>query len=319
MPAVISHYLLAERVIPKITKNLPELNRSAFLLGANGPDIFFAHRIMPWQKQRSLAWISHIMHNGRPDVLLNYLTEYAQANHDTAALSYALGFVTHYAFDSAAHPYIVNYAETAAEGRSVHLPLIGRANEQIADGIKLSSVYHNKLEGCLDTIFLMKEKRIPVYRFRIETTCPNDMDCYIAAAKALRSYITDHHICTDVPTEEIVRAQTDWRRCLKVINDSFSVKKKLITGGERLLHIPPVVSVFLRNIDMDYSEDYVNFAHREWTSPADGTKHQDSFFDLADKAEEKSIILIEKLLGGNPLSSVDCRDSFSGKPIIQEK
>ncbi len=58
MPAVISHYLLAERVYKKISSEVGGLDRNLFLWGANDPDIFFTHRLMPWQKQRSLSRVS---------------------------------------------------------------------------------------------------------------------------------------------------------------------------------------------------------------------------------------------------------------------
>ena len=49
MPAVLSHYLLGERVYNKLSAEIDGLDRNTFLWGANGPDIFFAHRVMPWQ------------------------------------------------------------------------------------------------------------------------------------------------------------------------------------------------------------------------------------------------------------------------------
>ena len=319
MPAVVSHYLLAERVYPIIKKNMPELDRNAFLWGANGPDIFFAHRALaPLNKYKRLSGVSHEMHNNRADVLLNYLSEYAQAYRDNIALSYAMGFVTHYAFDSLAHPYIVDYAETAAQGMTIHLPLIDRVHEQIKNGIKMSSVYHNKLEGCIDTIFLMSEKHIPIHKFRIESTCPKDKKVYTAAGEVLSSYITERGLKPyKVPCEEVVRAQTEWRRCLWVLNDKRSLKRGIIRNSEKLLHLPPLVSAFFRNVDIEYSEDYLNFSHREWKAPVDGTPHFESFFDLVDQSQERSVKLIEKLLSGHRLNHSDCKESFSGKAFAR--
>ena len=51
MPAIVSHYLLAERVMSDLSELMPDLdiNRTAFIWGASGPDIFFCHRILPHQ------------------------------------------------------------------------------------------------------------------------------------------------------------------------------------------------------------------------------------------------------------------------------
>ena len=113
MPAIVSHYLLAERVMSDLSELMPDLdiNRTAFIWGASGPDIFFCHRILPHQKHRSLRTVSTKMHNTPPELILNYLADYARYKCDDIAMSYALGFVTHYAFDSLAHPFILYFAE----------------------------------------------------------------------------------------------------------------------------------------------------------------------------------------------------------------
>ena len=318
MPAVVSHFLMAERVFPQIEKNMPELDRNAFWWGANGPDIFFAHRVIHSKKHQSLSKVSHKMHNNRADVLLNYLSEYAQAYNDPVALSYAMGFVTHYAFDSVAHPYIVDYAETASQGKTYRLPLISNVHDQIRNGIKISSIYHNKLEGCIDTILLMSEKHIPIHKFRIENTCPKDKRVYQAAGEVLSSYITDRGLEPyKVPCEEVMRAQADWRWCLKLLNDKRSIKRGILRNSEKLLRLPPLVSAFFRNVDIEYAEDYLNFAHREWKAPADGSIHNESFFDLVEMAEKRSVNLIEKLLNGHRLTRSDCLESFSGKAFVR--
>ncbi len=312
MPAVVSHYLLAERVFNTVSQRIPGLDKNLFSWGASGPDIFFAHRVMPWQRQPSIAKVSHIMHNGYAEPLLNYLYEYAQTANSIRAKSYAFGFVTHYAFDSTAHPYIVDYAEKKGEGRMYHIPLAGKANEQLVDGIKYSSIYHNKLEGELDTIFLMHEKHIPIGRFRLDIACPNDKQAMEDIGEILSSYLTDSGIRPDIKNYEIIRAMLDWRRCLLALNDRFSLKRGFVRGMEKVFRTPPVVSVFLRNIHMDLSEDPANLEHRFWKAPADGSLHSESFLELADIAEQKSLFLINKLECGEFLTREDCFDGFSG-------
>ena len=143
MPAVVSHYLLAERVINTLAEYEPQLkiNRTAFLWGSYGPDIFFSHRVMPWQKQKSLSYLSKKMHGTDAEKILNYLMPYAKNHESTIAESYALGFVTHYAFDSAAHPFIVYFSEEMSKiYPSMH-----------------PSVCHNDIEANLDTLFLRYE------------------------------------------------------------------------------------------------------------------------------------------------------------------
>ena len=50
MPAMIAHYLFAQRVFSKLKKAgvTPEAPAMA-AVGAQGPDIFFFHRVLPWE------------------------------------------------------------------------------------------------------------------------------------------------------------------------------------------------------------------------------------------------------------------------------
>lgn len=312
MPAVISHYLLAERVYKKISSGLPELNRNLFLWGANGPDIFFSHRLMPWQLQRSLAKISHIMHGTSAEIILNYLYKYSKINEDFETMSYALGFVTHYAYDSSAHPYIVDYSEKMANGRKIGDVITLNKFPESALEVNLSSVYHNKLEGELDTILLMHEMKIPSYMFKLEYTSPKDKNAYNKVAEVLTSYLTTTDTVPDIGKYEIIRSMADWRNALRILNDKFSLKRNFVKTIENIFGIPPVVSVFFRNIDIDLTEDPANLCHHTWTSPVDGTIHNESFLELTDIAEEKSICLIEKLKNGELLTKDDCRLPFNG-------
>lgn len=312
MPAVLSHYLLAERVFKKISSEVSGLNRNIFLWGANGPDIFFSHRLMPWQMQRSLSKVSHIMHETSAEIILNYLYEYSAAKEDYLAMSYAFGFVTHYAYDSSAHPYIVNYAEKMSEGKTVSDVISSNRIAKIASKIKLSSVYHNKLEGELDTILLMHERKMPAYKFSLESTSPKDKRAYHKVAEVISSYLIASDTVPDINEYEIIRSMIDWRTALCVLNDRLSLKKNSVKILESLFGLPPVVSVFFRNIKIDLSADPANLHHQSWVSPVDNCIHNESFFDLTDIAEEKSIYLIKKLQSGETLTREDCNAPFSG-------
>ncbi len=314
MPAVLSHYLLAERVYKRLLPKMPELDHDLFLWGANGPDIFFAHRLMPWQTQRSLSKVSHIMHGTSAEIILNYLYGYSKTRNDNAIMSYALGFATHYAYDSAAHPYIVSYADNVSDGKSVCDVIPAESHfSKIAAKIKLNSVYHNKLEGELDTLLLMHERKTPVYKFRLEDTSPKNKTAYRKIAEVLCSYLVVYDIVPDINEHEIIQSAKDWRAALHLLNDKISLKKLSVSALENLIKFPPVLSVFLRNIHIDTTDDPANLLHKPWVSPYDGNTHNESFFDLTDKAEETSVYLIEKLRSGLLLTHQDCIFPFSGK------
>ena len=314
MPAIISHYLLAARVLKSLEKdyNIIVPNHPAFILGSSGPDIFFGHRVMPWEKGKSLAKVSHIMHASDASDMLNIMAEYARQNNDDVALSYVYGFATHYAFDSSAHPYIVGRSDAWAMGRKADIGIFSRVHPKVSDGVQLSSIYHNLLESELDSVYLMKERRIPIRFFRMMQTVPVSDEIVGSCALALCAYIGASGIYTKPDRKEVIRAFYDWKRCVWLMGDRLTLKKALIRRAERILGLPPALSVFFRSCEIDYDRDCANISHKDWYSPADGQMHNETFFDLADRAYDQSVRLITKLHNCEALEHSDCRESFSG-------
>lgn len=315
MPAVVSHYLLAKRVLASLEENGIDIpSHEAFLLGASGPDIFFAHRVMPWQKQKSMSKVSHIMHGSGAAGMLNLMHEYALETGDEKALSYAYGFVTHYAFDSLAHPYIVGRSIGYAGGRRAPLGVFQKVNPKVSEGLELSSLYHNKIEAELDSAYLMKELHIPIRRFKLKKTCPTSRDTVNSCAGALAEYIKAAGIDPDPREKEIARAFYDWKLALTLLNDRMLIKGAAMRRAEKALGLPPAVSVFFRSCNIDTSRDCANLSRRTWYSSVDGSAHNETFFELADKAHDYSLELIGKIYSGTPLTPADCPESFSAAP-----
>lgn len=298
MPAVVSHYLLGERVFDNLAENKPtlRLNHTAFLWGAYGPDIFFTHRVMPWQRGKSISQLSKKMHNTNAEKILNYLMAYSKANESVIAESYALGFATHYAFDSTAHPFVNYFASVMEEENpSIH-----------------HSIYHNEIESSLDTIFLKYEKNIQIHEFKLQQTSPVDKDVIMVIADVLHKYFLSYGF-GNIPKQDIVQAQYDWHNSLVLLTDRSTLKKSAVKLGEKLLHMSPMLSPIIRTPHPNLSCDYANLKHTEWYASYDkDTVHKESFFELADISEELSLKLISEMISGNTLTHNDCILSFSG-------
>ena len=301
MPAIVSHYLLAERVLDDLKELMPDIdiNRTAFIWGASGPDFFFCHRILPHQKNRSLRTMSTKMHNTPPELVLNYLVSYARYKCDDIAMSYALGFVTHYAFDSLAHPFIL-YSADVMSLRQPH---------------KHCSLCHNEIESALDSLMLRVERKQRISEFRLPDAAPLDPAVNNAIASAMQgALIYLYNKC--VYRSDIYTAQKDWRRSLAALNDRYGLKYRFISHAEHLVGLPPLLSPIFRRNYPDISMDPANLQHNKWVDKATSIEHNESFFELADKAEELSIKLIKRLLCGSKLTHNDCAGSFSGAKLI---
>lgn len=67
MPASVTHYLFAERVLNKLKQTGAAVtDRDAALIGAQGPDVFFFHRVMPCSPASATPGKATRMHHISP-------------------------------------------------------------------------------------------------------------------------------------------------------------------------------------------------------------------------------------------------------------
>ena len=101
MPDYFSHGVCAEIIYEKLNSGYKSLitNKTLYLLGAQGGDIFFAYNIKPTKSNvgRSLHKLSAVY-------LFNQMVK--------GNPSYTAGFATHYALDATLHPDIYAYEQT---------------------------------------------------------------------------------------------------------------------------------------------------------------------------------------------------------------
>lgn len=77
MPAYCTHYIFACELLPALTELAGfDLNRDAVMLGTQGPDVFFFHRIAPWMPGRSQRKIGSRLHRAKPGDILDAMAEY---------------------------------------------------------------------------------------------------------------------------------------------------------------------------------------------------------------------------------------------------
>ena len=298
MPAIVSHYILAEKVMSVLSELRPGLNinRNAFIWGASGPDVLFCHRLLPLNSQRSLRDYGIRMHSEPAEKLLNYLVSYARYKKSDIAMSYALGFVTHYAFDSTAHPFILSRAKQMAEERM----------------LKDESSCHNEIEANLDTLFLLREKGKSIRCFSLSSAAPIDKPVNEAVAEALQGFFLWKY-GKRVFRSDLIRAQREWHNALAILNDRTGVKYRFIRRTERIIGISPIASPLIRRNIPPKAQDYANLSHKSWLSKNDGKYYSYSFFELAEQAEDLSIELISDILSGKKLTAEQCKKTFSAK------
>lgn len=288
MPSVISHYLLAQRLLACLKEDHPDFepDQNALLWGAQGPDFLCAH---PEQEVRALADLLHHAPAGR---MIAYLCDFARGSKNKTDQSYTLGFMAHFALDSIAHPFILYGAQRLS---------------QLQDELDQNSA-HNLIEGNLDVILLRYERGALPSSVRLISCAPKD-ETVTQHMAVLYPLMLRALFQKNVPLDQIDQSAKSYQKWLKRHTDRTGLKKDFILRREKKRHLPPSSSVMYRSLTEDDTYDYANIAQSGWE--ANGKEKTDSFFDLFEQADA-----LLKAMAGLFLSGGDPAELTNGKTMI---
>jgi hypothetical protein len=272
-----------------LKETIPNLMEEEFLLGSQGPDIFFFCRMFPWQKGKGLYKFGSVLHVDKPSALffeMSRICRDKKQQYYSEVLSYCLGMCCHYCLDRAAHPY-VNYSVEKMDA----LRKRGRAFK-----------YHAEIESMLDVIVLrdidrklMSEISLPDCIPLGEHTGEAVAQLYIRLLKVLYS--------VELPQKTANLLVPDFRYAMGILNDPCRVKRPLAAAVERLLISPRILgdrltagsaSAYLRPLSEELDYDYANTSHSRWHNPAQREESSnESFFEIFERAmsDAESLIL----------------------------
>ncbi|KGX85299.1 zinc dependent phospholipase C family protein [Pontibacillus litoralis] len=262
MPNIWTHILFCEDVMDSI--NAPQqLNavQPYLNLGAQGPDPFFYHNFLPWQKDTRVHEIGNALHYRHCGPFLISLIEEA-ANQSDETKAYVTGFVTHHILDRNTHPFI-NYF--AGYEKNKH-----QAFEVIIDTIMMQRYRH------------MKTWKSPVYK-EINVGSTLDKEIEELLNKLIAFYYPDEH--KNVPTNYIKASYKDMKQALHILFDPYGWKNALLGS---------LVSSFSHQ-PIKKELDYLNEQHRTWHHSATNEEQTESFLDLYEQARAEGIEVIDEL------------------------
>lgn len=298
MPAVLSHYFQSLDVIELLKKENIKVNKDAFVFGGQGPDFLYFHRLSPIQLGRSQRKIGVKLHETDIDKTLSVMSEYLlQYPDDNIVLSYVLGFISHYALDRDAHPYVYAVQEAIIE----------------AEHIKYRGFFvHCRIEHSLDVIMLRDRLQLNGSQFNATKILTNDMEIITAQAKLMLYVINRLYGENTISERQLINAFRDMRSNLKLLHDPFLIKRTIFAGLEKLLHTGPAVTCAIRPLMEDGLWDYANVEKAVWYNPYNKDKERDdSFFEIVEKSASDSDIMIRKLLEN--IKNHNCNVNFTGK------
>jgi|GEM_PF-206929 len=304
MPSVITHYLLAEKVKEQLQVRLYD---EAFYCGAQGPDMLLLHRKLPWLLGANLNQAGSELHKADPAETFGFLSEYFRKNNNDIIKSYIIGFVCHYALDCAVHPYIYAMEE-----------LYAKTAEEQTPGMTQTSIHH-QIETMLDVIALRGVTGKEPTKFRLTKAFTSDSQVRSAVVRLYEFILTKQLSIQNHRLPRMIdQSYKDTRRVFSVLNNTWLMKRWIVTGAEKLFKIPKRYSSLMRPILEDDDFDYSNEAGRPWQNPFTGEESTQGFLQLFDEAVQRAVILVNAFLSQTLVQEAG-HLSFSGQPAEGEK
>lgn len=277
MPAAISHWILGQRIInsESFAAEFPNVNKEAFLWGCQGPDIFFYHRRMPWQKADSLRIYGNYLHRDDPIHLFRSLAKIcrycADIEDSDLIFSYALGQCCHYCYDRRLHPLV--YYNTA---------LLEKTDRRGFD-----YKYHTDIEANMDIILLRHERRQLIGEVSMKDTLPQFPHSDKVISRLYKLLLKD--VYGECPSNfSLYTLAGDFVLNMGLIDDKYAVKKPIVESAEKLL--PNIsegaLSGLIHAKSEDLGFDYGNIRKNMWYNPGDRSERSTmDLYEITDAAE----------------------------------
>lgn len=285
MPAFTTHYLLVKSIedrIQECDRNL-KINEPALVLGAQGPDIFFFHRVWKMIWGGNLEALGDAMHQCETSKLFVLMKEYLtneKCDKDIVE-SYIYGFLSHYALDRNGHPFIFSIQDKIIkEGHYEHY---------------MPSSVHGYVESMIDVEMLKNELGETDGRaFKGQDYISTDENLIEELSK-LMAHVVPRMFGINNDIEEYRTAYRDTTLVQKLLYDPNDKKKNFLkkVGKPIRKKIGPKITGMMRPEKCDTRWDYMNYSHTEWAMVYDKTKKfTTSFVDIFNIAKDDTINLI---------------------------
>lgn len=287
MPAFSAHFLFAKEMMDFLEKEADfPIDKNAVFIGSQGPDIFFFHRALPWQKGKTLRKAGSAMHRAKCGDIIDCFKRYCKnSQNKSIAQSYVYGFLLHYALDRVCHPYIYFIQER----------IISKFPKMNKNSV------HNMIELSLDSVLLSKKEHAESPKaFRTDSTMNYTSEELKEVSRVIESAgsLFKEYKITALDAAQAIE---DTRAAQRLLTDAGGKKEKFLKRAERLF-FPFTgnfrISAFLRTDDLEKAIKYVNINNRIWKSPFSEELRSESFAQLFELAKADAVEMIKRLNNG---------------------
>lgn len=292
MAAQYTHQIIAETILAQLpaearaaVSDLP-----AYYLGAQGPDVFYFFRLVTPRGGN----LGKHLHNREVYRTFSAMCEElrGEARENPSALSYALGFVVHYAGDTVFHPFVY-----------------GTMRKLIAAHPKSRIRWHAYIESDIDSYIIRKERGVPVTEY-VSPLREGEID-----APALAPFLS--RVCAACglkPFSERLFRRGVHRYFLfeRTFTDRAQRRRKWLFAAENVLFCQHAFSSLCRRTAED--PRCINAAGEEWANPSDpafrSCEGADALFARSVREGVRLIGEFLAALGGAPLPKEDFDKGF---------
>lgn len=284
MPAFAAHYLLAKQIFDTFHADarFAQLEERPFLLGAQGPDPLLFHRLIPgYMAGRSARGVSSALHRAAPNQIFSAMADYLKKHPEsTAAFSYACGFLTHYALDSVAHPYV--YYVQSAIRKARHIPYI-------------PFIIHNRIEANIDAGIINRilgEPDARKFNAPEQLCAPQPVKLEIGQ---MMSEVSRRVVGAKWGAETYAQSFDDMCAVQQILYDPQGKKRKWMYALQAPFYwfAGPFITSLMRCPSPEKLWDFMNDSGEVWSYPvAPEITSRDSFEVLFDRAAELSARLL---------------------------
>ena len=268
---VITHNIFAQRVLTVMERNAIgfPIKRQFYFWGAQGPDFFYYYRPEKGGAHDELMnKIGLAFHRNHICDTMMLMSEFAKeyTTYSNSAMSYIAGFLTHYALDSASHPF-VNSA-------------VRRFREQ-NDFSGGDDILQTRIMTMLDSLIYSREIKGKKSQPKIGQLLPDVKNIELFASKLYSKLIYEMFSLGNMDSK-IKKAFNDMYKFTKKARDPLGIKLPLIYAYESAIRKEHKCSsrMMPRKVAADF--DYANKWNSEWSNLYDRESHVrvESFFDI---------------------------------------
>ncbi|NLP14671.1 MAG: zinc dependent phospholipase C family protein [Clostridium sp.] len=220
MAGFLTHTVFAKEVLKRINneklKKQIQLRMNLFILGAQGPDIFYYYFnfIFGRHKREYLQKIGSIMHTLKTGDFLKlgieYALESADEKHKLDLITYMLGFMCHFHLDSSIHPYVCFCSKN------------GIYKE---DG-NLTKVSHQDIETSIDIIYFREKEGKSAQKTKLHKSF--NTGSVPSVVFVFLNYALKNLFNLDISPKTIKKCMVHMRRAFVLLYDPFGLKNTIL-------------------------------------------------------------------------------------------